>query len=132
MTTHSCPQCGYQTTCRYGSWWDRHPILAGFFGLPAFVFLIAAMATHWWLTIPVAMIGCTVYLARASRKRAALAARADADYRQMMLAAQRRQAATDELIHNTPLEDPPLVPPRNPAPWHVVTQLPTGKIRRFW
>jgi hypothetical protein len=84
--TH-CERCGFETSRE--RWWDRHPVLAVLFALPAGYTLIGVMLVYPWFTIPVTIIVCAVLLNVAARRRAAIAARADWDYRQEMLRATR-------------------------------------------
>jgi hypothetical protein len=121
---HECPRCGFETS--HDRWWDRHPALAVLFALPAGYTLIGVMLVYPWFTIPATIIVCAVLLNVTLRRRAAVAARADWDYREEMLRATRGgpQPPSQGL--------PPVIlrRPSNPAPWHVVTQLPTHRFRR--
>lgn len=120
----ACRRCGYESTCSHGRWWDRHPYAAVLFALPAGYTLIGVMLVYPWFTIPATIIVSAALLNRAARKRAAIAARADWEHREMMVRAM--QQFPDRSL--PPL--PPPVQPRNPALWNVITQWPTRPIRK--
>lgn len=127
---HWCPRCGLEFGRR--RWWDRHPVLAVLFALPAGYTLIGVMLVYPWFTIPSTIIVCAFLLNRAMRRRAAIAARADWDYREEMVAAMKRGSTPPPPPpgYQASQQPPRMVRPRNPAPWHVVTQLPTQRFRR--
>lgn len=128
---HWCPRCGLEASRR--RWWDEHPFLATVFALLAGYTLIGVMLVFPWFTIPVTMIVCAGLLERSRRRRAAIVARAEWAYREEMVTAMNhggpppggfyaRQARAEAA--------PTLARPRQPAPWHLVTQLPTERFRR--
>lgn len=80
----ACPRCGLESSCSHGRWWDRHPVAAVLFALPAGYTLIGVMLVYPWFTIPATIILCAVLLNRAARQRAAVAARADHEHRELI------------------------------------------------
>lgn len=139
MTQHACPRCGLESSRE--RWWDRHPAAAVctgvFVGLPTLYTLAGIILAYPWFFVPVLVIVCAFVIDRRMRRRAAISARAEWEYREEMVramqhqpgrpptppgAAQMRQAAWQP--------DGSAVRPRNPAPWHVVTQWPTQRFRR--
>ncbi len=110
-TTHACPRCGLESPCSAGSWPDRHPVAA----VTLSVFALAAVCAYPWL-LGCLVVGALAYVAhREHRRRAALAARADYEHRALMA-----QSPWAPGLHP--------VRPRRPAPWHVVSLLPTDPI----
>lgn len=108
---HACPRCGLESRCSHGTWPDRHPVAA----VTLSVFALAAVCAHPWL-IGCIVTGALAYVAhREHRRRQALAARADYEHRALMTQSP-----------SAPRLQP--VRPRNPAPWHIVTLLPTEPI----
>lgn len=84
MSSHTCPRCGLESHCSHGNWSDRHP--AATVALAAFtvMFSLVVVVGHPWLLI-VAAVGAVVYvLDREHRRRQALAARADWEFRRLM------------------------------------------------
>lgn len=43
MTRHACPRCGFESS--RDRWWDRHPIAAVLFALPAGYTLVGVIHT---------------------------------------------------------------------------------------
>jgi hypothetical protein len=87
MSKDACTRCGFESKHRRNYWWDRHPVAAALFALPAGYTLVAVMLVYPWFTIPATIIVCALLLNRAARRRAAVAARADWDYRQQIVRA---------------------------------------------
>lgn len=124
MSEHQCPRCGFESS--RDRWHERHPVAAAIFGLPAFLTVVGATIAHPWFAVPVLVAVCALLVNDAMRRRAAIAARADWDYRQQMAAsiplARPPLPSGGQFV---PPPGPAFVRPRNPAPWHVVTQMPT-------
>lgn len=85
MTTHACPRCGLEARCSHGRWWDRHPVAAVLFALPAGYTLVAIMLVYPWFTIPVTITVAALLLNRSARKRATITARADYEHRELIV-----------------------------------------------
>lgn len=119
-----CPKCGFGSACLHGYWWDRHPWPAAILGIPVALITLSAMAAHWWMTIPITGIVSAVILNHLSRKRQAAAARADWEHQQQLLSAMQEYNRWAASINPLLLA----VKPRQPAPWHIITQLPTAPI----
>lgn len=79
MGKHTCMRCGLEARCSHGSWADRHPYAAVLYAVPVTLFVLAAVCAYPWLLAPltIALVACVVD--REHRRRAALAARADAE-----------------------------------------------------
>lgn len=90
MTSHACPRCGLESRRSHGRWWDRHPVAAALFALPAGYTLIAVMLVYPWFTIPVTIIAAAVWVDRRNRQRLAIAARADWEHRALLAASLKR------------------------------------------
>lgn len=110
----------------FGRWADRHPagvVVAGLFTL---VFMSMMLSTHpiaaVVMIVLLAMAGLAVWTDRERQRRADCAARAERDYRrntELVVSYDRgRQLATVNPL-----------PPRQPAPWHLISLLPTEPIR---
>ncbi|ORV92718.1 hypothetical protein AWC11_07630 [Mycobacterium interjectum] len=90
LSQHSCgcARCGFENSCTHGRWVDRHPVAAVyagvFVGLPAGYTLVGVMLVYPWFTIPAMIIVCALLLNRAARRRAAIAARADWEHRELI------------------------------------------------
>lgn len=84
MAKHCCPRCGFESG--HDSWHDRNPIPTVLLALPLTIFCIGALLAYPWFLIPVLMVVCALLVDRRQRRRAAIAARADYDYRQHMAA----------------------------------------------
>lgn len=84
MSKHLCPRCGFESS--RDRWHERHPIAAAIFGVPAFLTVVGATIAHPWFAFPVLIAVCALLVNDAMRRRAAIAARADWDYRQQMAA----------------------------------------------
>lgn len=129
-----CPRCGFESSCSHGRWVDRHPAAAVsaavVFGLPAGYTLVGVMLVYPWFTIPVTIIVCAFLLNRLARRRAAIAARADWEHREMMVRAMRQLPDRAAPPPRPPLLPPNSVRPAKPAPWHIVTQWPTKPLRK--
>lgn len=134
----ACPRCGFESNSWHGRWRDRHPaaaVCAGVFvGLPAGFILVCIMLAYPWFTIPVTIIVCAVLLNLATRRRAAIAARAEWEHREMMVRAMqppgRPPAPDPQQMHDAAWQpDVAAVRPRSPAPWHIITQWPTQRFR---
>ncbi|ANR92723.1 hypothetical protein O972_25300 [Mycobacterium avium subsp. avium 10-9275] len=89
MAGHQCPRCGLEF--ERDTWRDRHPaaaVCAGVFvGLPALYTVAGVILAYPWFFVPVLVVVCALLVNRAQRRRAAIAARADWEYRQQMLGA---------------------------------------------
>ncbi len=142
MTQHACIRCGFESKCSHGGWADRHPTAAVMLGMPTVLFTLGAIGAYPWVFIPLIAAAALAYVAdREWRRRQALAARADWDYRTAArnqqtpavrdAAEQMRRTAwqPDVWSAEQPLSPqlPHAVRPANPAPWHIVTQWPTRK-----
>jgi hypothetical protein len=115
MAQHICPRCGHEDECGYGSWPDRHPIAATVGGIFTLVFMGMMFSVYtsgaWTMTaLVVAVVGVRA-LARARRRRAALATRAEWEH-----ATLTAQSAGGPTIRRQP---------QQPQPWHVMTHWPT-------
>lgn len=89
MTLHECPRCGHQTARR--SWPQRHPYAAALAAIPTIYTLASITLAYPWFAIPLLIVGAAVWIDRGMRRRAAMAARAEYEYRELMLAAARDQ-----------------------------------------
>lgn len=88
MTKHTCVRCGHELRCQHGSWPDRRPYAAALFAVPVTITGLGAIAAYPWLFVPLLMLAGVAYVAdREHRRRAALAARADWEHREIMVAA---------------------------------------------
>lgn len=86
MTTHTCPRCGLESRCSRSSWPDRHPTATVIGVTLVSVFTLVVVVGYPWLLL-VGAVGYVVYVIdREYRRRRALAARADWDYRELMSA----------------------------------------------
>lgn len=83
MARHWCPRCGYESRRALGGWADRHPVAAVLFALPAGYSLVGVMLVYPWFTIPVTIIVSAFLVDRRQRRRAAIAARADYEHREL-------------------------------------------------
>jgi hypothetical protein len=101
MPKHPCPHC-----CR--GWPDRHPaaaVTAGLFTLTLTAMMLSVHPVAAAVMVALAGTGGLAYLVDRERgRRAALAARAEHDYRAVLAAP---------------------VPPARPTPWRVLASLPT-------
>jgi hypothetical protein len=89
-------------------------VAAVLFALPAGYTLVGVMLVYPWFTIPATIIVCAFVLDRRIRRRAAIAARADWEYRQEMVRALK-----------TPIPAPPRQHPRNVMNRWPTTPMPT-------
>lgn len=92
MPYHACQRCGYEPRLSTrAAWADRHPaaaVCAGVFvGLPALYTVAGIIVAYPWFFVPVLVVVCAFIVDRRIRHRAAIAARADWEYRQQMLGA---------------------------------------------
>lgn len=119
---HICQRCGHEEECGYGSWPDRHPIMATVGGIFTLTFMGMMFSVYpggaWTMTGLVAAVAGGRAIARARRRRAALVARAEWEHAAM---AQSPPATIRLHPHGPP------APP--PSPWHVMTHWPTTKMR---
>lgn len=84
MSNHTCQRCGLESRCSSGGWSDRHPACAVALGVFVVMFGLVMVVGHPWLLL-VAAVGVVVYLIdREQRRRRALAARADWEFRALM------------------------------------------------
>lgn len=126
MASHACERCGYEPRrLKRDAWADRHPaaaVCAGMFvGLPALYAVAGVILAYPWFFMPVFVVVCALLVNRAQRRRAAIAARADHEYRQQMLGV----PAADRAMS-------PIRPMPAPAqrPGHVMNRWPTTPARR--
>jgi hypothetical protein len=114
-TTHVCQRCGHEDDCGYGSWPDRHPILATVGGLFGLTFMGMMFSVYpggaWTMTTLAAVVVGVRALGRARRRRAALATRAEWEHSALMA-----QSAGGPTIRRQPQQH---------GPWHVMTHWPT-------
>lgn len=117
MTTHACPRCGFES--ERARWWDRHPVAAVcagvFVGLPALYTVAGVTLAYPWFAVPVLIVVCAVLVDRRMRQRAAIAARADWEHRQMIATAVFRQGSSR-------LREEPC------SPRHVMNRWPTTPV----
>lgn len=84
MTTHTCPRCGLESQCSRNSWPDRHPTATVVGVTLISVFALVVVVGYPWLLL-VGAVGAGVWLVdRERRRRHALAARADWEFRRLM------------------------------------------------
>ncbi len=125
MTQHICPRCGYENTCRYGNWFDRHSVMATIGGLSSLTFMGMMFSVYTSATWTMVALAATVIGVRAlgteRQRRAALVARADWEHAQLMA---RSQMPAIQLHPYAPLAPQPRVAER-----HVMNQWPTTPIR---
>jgi hypothetical protein len=137
----ACERCGFETTCTHGNWVDRHPAwtVIGTLSTLALMSMVLVVDPLSGAVVVAWVSAVLVFRAigRNGLRRHALAARADWEYRAAM--ARNAQAPTPpqpDLMREAWQPDPssqlpmPAVRPDNPAPWHVVTQWPTGEFRK--
>lgn len=95
MSDHICARCGREDHCGYGSWPDRHPVLATVGGLVALMFMGCMFSVYTSAAFTmVALAGGIVAvraLSREWRRRRALATRAQWEHEQLVA----RQAMPD-------------------------------------
>ncbi|TDO18105.1 hypothetical protein EV580_1286 [Mycobacterium sp. BK086] len=89
MTQHVCQRCGHEEPCSYGSWPDRHPVVATVGGLFALVFMGMMLSVHpvssaVMIALALSWAGVRA-IAREWRRRNALVARADYEHAQIQL-----------------------------------------------
>lgn len=119
MTGHACSRCGFESA--HDRWPDRHPVAAVLFALPAGYTLIGVLLAYPWFFVPLLVVVCAVVVDRRQRQRAAIAARADHEHRELVARAViRRQSPV-----------PAVLPPmrRRPAAdhWSLTQPIPTGR-----
>lgn len=116
---HSCPTCGHRHSTR--SWADRHPaaaVIAGLFTLSWVATMFSDHPIAATAMTAVAGIAGAAYLTDRERdRRAALAARAEHDYRQLLAAP-------------LPALQPPPQPPAHTLPWQLASRLETEPLPR--
>lgn len=124
---HTCPSCGSRCPrTGFSGWADRHPAAAVTAGLFILVFTAAILSTHpIAATVMIAIagvVGFAVLVDRERQRREACAARAERDYRrnaELIVSYDRGR----QLAAVKPAQ------PRESAPWHVVSLLPTQPLR---
>lgn len=89
MAKHTCGRCGFEVTCLHGRWWDRHPFAAVLLALPTLYTLAGVILAYPWFFVPLLLVALVGWVDRRNRRRTAIAARADYEYRQEMLRAMR-------------------------------------------
>ena len=67
-----------------GRWADRHPAATVLFALPAGYTIIGVILAYPWFFVPLLVVGAAFWVDLRQRRRAAIAARADHEHRQMM------------------------------------------------
>jgi hypothetical protein len=116
MTNHTCPHCG-------STWADRHPAAAVTAGLFTLVFMAMMLSVHpvaSAVMVALAGIGGLAYLVDRERdRRAAVAARAEHDYRAVLAAP---VPAVRPLPHRQVAHS---------LPWQIVSLLRTQPLRRI-
>jgi hypothetical protein len=119
VSEHVCPRCGHEDHCGYGSWADRHPVMATIGGLFALVFMGMMFSVHPVASTAMVAMGAAVVGVRAAARersrRHALAARADYEHARLMA-----QSQMPPIRLQAP---PPLRPER-----HVMNSWPTTPI----
>lgn len=128
MSKHACPRCGFESS--RDRWHDRHPFAAVLLALPTLYTIVGVILAYPWFFIPLLIIAAALWLERQRRRRAAIAARADYDYRKQMVRAMK-------LLPTPPLSAPmPQLPRRGgivrtppPPPHHILNTCPTAPMR---
>lgn len=87
MSVHECPRCGFQTAWK--SWPERHPVATVVIAVPTMFTVVSVVLAYPWFFVPVMIVAAAVWIDRRMRRRAAIAARADHEYRELMVAAAR-------------------------------------------
>lgn len=108
------------------SWPDRHPAAATTAGLFTLTLLCMMLSVHpiagTAVVVLLGLAGFALLVDRERQRREACAARAEREYRhaaELVVSYDRgRQLAAVKAV-----------PPRQPAPWHVVSLLPTAPLR---
>lgn len=128
MSSSACPRCGLESRCSHGTWGDRHPVVVAVIGVAA----VLVVATSPWLLLFVALGAVAHVVDREYRRRRALAARCDWEYHQSMTTPPSRPPTVVRVEYDRGTRSAVVRPsrPRNPAAWHLITQLPTEPIRR--
>lgn len=129
MAKHQCPRCGLES--KQDAWWDRHPVAAVLLALPTLYTLTGVILAYPWFFVPVLVIVCALLVNRTGRRRAAIAARADHEHRELMAAAVFRRPSAPR--DNRAKRFQPNVTGAHPR--HVMnrwptTPIPTAPIRR--
>lgn len=84
MATYTCQRCGQESRCGHNRWADRHPVTTVAGATITAIFTLVVVVGYPWLLI-VGAVGYGVYiLDREYRRRRALAARADWEYRRLI------------------------------------------------
>jgi hypothetical protein len=129
MSKHACPRCGLES--KQDAWHDRHPVAAVLLALPTLYTLTGVILAYPWFFVPVLVIVCALLVNRAGRRRAAIAARADHEHRQMMAAAVfRRSLDFSRLTLKSTRTLNPSLSPRHVMNRWPTTPIPTGRIPR--
>lgn len=112
MTTHSCPRCGYEDHCSYGSWFDRHAFIGVVGVLFALVFMTGVVATYPILGC--AMIGSAALglgvRARSRKARWREATIRRAEYENALLTAHSAPQLPPPVVHVMQAPTAPLIP----------------------
>lgn len=110
----------------HGSWPDRHPTAATSAGLFTLTLLSMMLSVHpvagTAVVVLLGLAGFAVLVDRERQRRADCAARAERDYR-------RNAELVVSFDHGRQLATVKPARPRRPAPWHVVSLLPTEPLR---
>lgn len=109
MANHPCQRCGYEPRRpKRDAWADRHPAAAVctgvFVGLPALYTVAGIILAYPWFFVPVLIVVCAVVVDRRMRRRAAIAARADYEHRDLMAASLRWPSLPREMSRLAPRE----------------------------
>jgi heme/copper-type cytochrome/quinol oxidase subunit 2 len=117
---HACPCCGYEARCTRHGWAARHPAAAVTAGLFTLVFMSMMLSTHPIAALAVIVLagtgGAAYRVERERERRAALAARAEHEYRALLAA---------------PVQPVSALPQRqaHSLPWQMVGSLRTEPLR---
>lgn len=84
MTNHTCLRCGLESRCSHGNWADRHPAAVVLFALPAGFTLVSVTLAYPWFFVPLLVVAAAWWVDRRNRQRAAIAARADNEHREVI------------------------------------------------
>jgi hypothetical protein len=84
MASHTCTMCGFEVSCSHGRWLDRHPAAAALFALLAGFTLVSVTLAYPWFVVPLLVLLAAWWVDRRNRQRAAIAARADREHRDLM------------------------------------------------
>jgi heme/copper-type cytochrome/quinol oxidase subunit 2 len=117
---HACPRCGYEARCTRHGWAALHPTAAVTAGLFTLVFMSMMLSTHPIAALAIIVLagaaGVAYRVDRERDRRAALAARADHEYRALLAApVQPLRALPQRQAHS--------------LPWQMVRSLRTEPLR---